>query len=114
MRVKDVNKVDIWGVQPEKVYINISNQRLAKYGLDMQGIIAQLGQQNAVEATGQVQTPSDVVQIRIAGQFQGIEQLKAMPIKGGGRGENAVLLKLGDIADVVRGYEDPPPPQVSA
>jgi multidrug efflux pump subunit AcrB len=108
LRVKDVNKVEIWGVQPEMVYINISNQRLAKYGLDMQGIIAQLGQQNAVEATGQVETPSDVVQIRMSGQFQGIEQLKAMPIKGA----NGRLLKLADIADVERGYQDPPPPQV--
>jgi multidrug efflux pump subunit AcrB len=108
MRVKDVNKVEIWGVQPEVVYINISNQRLAKYGLDMQGMIAQLGQQNAVEATGQVQTPSDVVQIRMSGQFQGLDQLKAMPIKGA----NGRLLKLADIADVERGYQDPPPPQV--
>ena len=108
MRVKDVNKVEIWGVQPEVVYINISNQRLAQYGLDMQAIIAQLGQQNAVEATGQVQTPSDVVQIRMSGQFQGIAQLKAMPIKGA----NGRLLKLADIAHIERAYEDPPPPQV--
>ena len=108
MRVKDVNKVEIWGVQPEVVYINISNQRLAQYGLDMQAIIAQLGQQNAVEATGQVQTPSDVVQIRMSGQFQGIAQLKAMPIKG----TNGRLLKLADIAHIERAYEDPPPPQV--
>ena len=78
--------------QPEKVYVNISNQRLAKYGLDTQSIMTQLGQQNAVEATGQVQTPSDVVQIRIGGQFQGIDQLKAMPIKG----TNGTLLRLAD------------------
>lgn len=108
LRVKDVNKVQIWGAQPEKVYVNISNQRLAKYGLDTQSIMMQLGQQNAVEATGQVQTPSDVVQIRVGGQFQGIEQLKAMPIKG----SNGTLLKLADIADVVRAYEEPLPTQV--
>ncbi|MCJ0762858.1 efflux RND transporter permease subunit [Variovorax terrae] len=104
LRVPDVAKVDLFGVQDEKVYIEISQRRLAQLGLDMNAVLAQLGQQNAVESAGAVQTPLDVVQVRVAGQFAAVEQLKAMPI----RGSSGNQLRLGDIADVRRGYVDPP------
>ena len=51
-----------------------------------------------------MQTPSETVQVRVAGQFQAVEQLRAMPI----RGSSGNQLRLGDIADVKRGYVDPP------
>ena len=67
-------------------------------------MLAQLGQQNAVESAGSVQTPLDVIQVRIAGQFEAIEQLQSMPI----RGSSGRQLRLGDIAEIKRGYVDPP------
>ena len=54
--------------------------RLSQLGLDMNQVLAQLGQQNAVEGAGAIQTPLDVVQVRVAGQFQTVEQLRDMPI----------------------------------
>jgi multidrug efflux pump len=104
LRVPDVNKVELFGVQDEKLYIEISQGRLAQLGLDMAQVLSQLGQQNAVESAGTVQTPLDVVQVRVAGQFEAIEQLKAMPI----RGSSGSQLRLGDIAQIRRGYIDPP------
>jgi multidrug efflux pump len=70
-------------------------------------VLAQLAQQNAVESGGAVQTPLDVVQVRVAGQFTGIDQLRAMPIRGPGATAGAAQLRLGDIAQVKRGYVDP-------
>jgi multidrug efflux pump len=67
-------------------------------------VLQQLGQQNAVEAAGAVQTPLEVVQVRVAGQFEAVEQLQAMPI----RGNSGNQLRLGDLAEVKRGYVDPP------
>ena len=104
LRVPDVAKVELFGVQDEKLYIEISQKRLAQLGLDMNAVLAQLGQQNAVESAGAVQTPLDVVQVRVAGQFNAIEDLKAMPI----RGASGNQLRLSDIADIRRGYIDPP------
>jgi multidrug efflux pump subunit AcrB len=104
LRVPDVAKVDLFGVQDETVYIEISQKRLAQLGLDFNQVLAQLGQQNAVESAGAVQTPQDVVQVRVGGQFQALEQLRAMPI----RGASGNQLRLGDIAEVKRGYVDPP------
>jgi multidrug efflux pump subunit AcrB len=104
LRVPDVAKVELFGVQDEKLYIEISQKRLAQLGLDMNAVLAQLGQQNAVESAGAVQTPLDVVQVRVAGQFNAIEDLKAMPI----RGSSGAQIRLSDIADIRRGYVDPP------
>ncbi|MBA2963431.1 MULTISPECIES: efflux RND transporter permease subunit [Ramlibacter] len=104
LRVRDVAKVELFGVQDEKLYVEISQKRLAQLGLDMNQVLAQLGQQNAVESAGAVQTPLDVVQVRVGGQFQAVDQLAAMPI----RGASGSQLRLGDIAEIRRGYVDPP------
>jgi len=104
LRVPDVSKVELFGVQDEKVFIEISQKRLAQLGLDLNQVLAQLSQQNAVEAAGAVQTPLDIVQVRVAGQFEAVEQLRAMPI----RGSSGSQLRLGDIAAIQRGYADPP------
>ncbi|MEN9373457.1 MAG: hypothetical protein RIR79_1009 [Pseudomonadota bacterium] len=104
LRVADVNKVELMGVQDEKVTVEISQQRLAAMGLDLNQVIASLGQQNAVENAGAVQTTSDTVQLRVSGQLQAEEQLRAMPI----RGASGNQLRLGDIAIVKREYLDPP------
>lgn len=104
LRVKDVNKVELFGVQDEKLFIEISHQRLATLGLDMQQVLASLGQQNAVEPAGTVQAPHDVVQVRVAGAFGSVDQLRAMPI----RAANGTQLRLGDIAQIRQGYIDPP------
>ena len=52
LRVPDVAKVDLFGVQPEKVFIEISQKRLAQLGLDMSQVLGQLAAQNAVEGAG--------------------------------------------------------------
>jgi multidrug efflux pump subunit AcrB len=112
LRVPDVAKVALFGAQDEKLFIEISQKRLAQLGLDMNQVLAQLGQQNAVESAGTVQTPAEVLQVRVAGQFNSVDALKAMPIRGTGFGPGSTAgssqLKLGDIADIKRGYVDPP------
>jgi multidrug efflux pump len=103
LRVPDVNKVELFGAQDEKLFIEVSQKRLAQLGLDMNQVLAQLSQQNAVESAGTVQTPLDVVQVRVAGQFEAVEQLSNMPI----RGSSGSQLRLGDMAEIKRGYIDP-------
>ncbi len=103
LRVPDVAKVEQFGVQDEKIFIEIPQKRLVQLGLDVGAVLAQLSQENAVENAGTVQAPLDVLQVRIGGQFETEAQLRAMPI----RGSSGQQLKLGDIATVTRGYVDP-------
>lgn len=104
LRVKDVAKVEQFGVQDEKVWIEVSQKRLAQLGLDFNAVLQQLGAQNAVESAGVIQSPQDMVQVRVGGQFTSVEQLRAMPI----RGTSGAQLRLADIAEVRRGYVEPP------
>ena len=104
LRVPDVGKVALFGDQDEKLFVEISQKRLAQMGLDMNQLLSQLSQQNAVESAGAVQTPLDVVQIRVGGQFKVVDELRAMPI----RGNSGNQFRLGDIADIRQAYIDPP------
>ncbi len=103
LRVHDVAKVELFGVQDEKIFIEIPQKRLVQLGLDLSAVLAQLGQENAVENAGTVQSPLDILQVRIEGQFETEAQLRAMPI----RGSSGQQVKLGDIATVKRGFVDP-------
>ena len=102
--VKDVAKVELFGAQSERIFVELSQKRLAQMGLDISQIIAQLNQQNAVEGAGVITTPQEQVQVRIGGQFSALDQVRDMPV----RAPSGVQLRLGDIADISRGYEDPP------
>lgn len=103
LKVKDVNKVQIFGAQDEKVFVEISQRRLAQLGLDFNQVIAQLGQQNAVESAGTLNAPTDTIQVRVAGQFNRLDDLRQFPIRA-----NGASFKLGDIAAINRAYVDPP------
>ena len=103
LRVPYVAKVEQFGVQDEKIFIEIAQKRLAQLGLDVGSVLSQLSQENAVENAGAVQAPLDVLQVRIAGQFETEAQLRAMPI----RGSSGQQTKLGDIATITRGYVEP-------
>ncbi len=113
LRVPDVAKVEIFGAQAEKVFVEISQKRLAQLSLDMNQVIAQLGAQNAVEGAGVLNAGSENLQVRVAGPFNSVEELKRFPI----RAVNTVTgvastIKLSDIADVRRDYVDPPTTKV--
>src|SRR4030095_1292661 len=103
LKVKDVNKVEIFGAQDEKIFVEISQKRLAQLGLDFNTVIAQLGQQNAVESAGVIDAPTDTLQVRVGGQFHSVDELKALAIRAA-----ATSFRLADIATVKRAYVDPP------
>src|SRR5262245_39696487 len=103
LRVKDVNKVDLIGVQPERIFIEFSHARLATLGITPQQIFDSVARQNAVVAGGSIDTSSDRINVRVTGAFTGAEAIAAVPVQADGR-----IFRLGDIATVRRGYQDPP------
>jgi len=109
LRVPDVAKVELFGAQAEKLFIEISQRRLAQLGLDMNQVIAQIGAQNAVEGAGVLNVGSENLQVRVAGQFNSVEELKRLPIRAVNPTTGvASSLRLADIADIRRAYSDPP------
>ena len=103
LKVPMVKKVDIYGKQAKKVYVEFSHQRLAALGITPIMIAESLRNQNAVHATGQIDTRGDRVLVRVSGQFKNLDDIRNVPIAAGGR-----VIKLGDFTTITRGYEDPP------
>src|SRR5262249_46750423 len=103
LRVPDVNKVDILGEQPQKIFIEFSHSKLATLGITPQQIFESVAKQNAVVAGGSVDTAAVRVKVGVAGAFGGVAAVAA----GRGRATGGVF-RLGDIAPVKRAYQDPP------
>ncbi|HVK51988.1 MAG TPA: efflux RND transporter permease subunit [Pseudoxanthomonas sp.] len=106
-RVPDVGKVELVGLQDEKIWIELSNTKLATLGIPLTAVQQALDEQNAMTPTGFFETPSDRVQLRVSGEFESVEQIRQFPIHANGR-----TVKLGDIADVHRGFADPSAPRM--
>ena len=106
-RVPDVGKIDLVGLQDEKVWIELSNTRLATLGVSMQQVQQALADQNAITGTSFFETATDRVQLRVTGQFNDIDAIRQFPIRAGDR-----TVHLGDIAEVQRGFADPASPKM--
>jgi multidrug efflux pump len=103
LKVPMVKKIDVYGKQAKKVYVEFSNERLAALGITPLQIAESLRNQNSVLASGQVDTAGDRVMVRVSGQFNNLDDIRNVPIAAGGR-----VIKLADITTIARGYEDPP------
>jgi len=109
LRVPDVAKVEVFGAQPEKLFVEISHKRLAQLGLDFNQVIAQIGAQNAVVGAGVLNAGTENLQVRVGGQFNSVAELERFAIRAVNPATGvASNLRLGDIAEVRRGYADPP------
>ncbi|KKX64136.1 MULTISPECIES: efflux RND transporter permease subunit [Pseudomonas] len=106
-RVKDVGKVDLLGLQDEKVWIELSNVKLATLGLPLAAVQQALEEQNAVSTAGFFETSSERLQLRVTGNFQTVEEIKNFPIRVGDR-----TFRISDVANVRRGFNDPPAPRM--
>jgi multidrug efflux pump len=106
-RVPDVGKVDLVGLQDQKVWIEVSNTKLATLGIPLSAVQQALAEQNAVVPAGFFETASDRVQLRVTGAFRSVDELREFPIRAGDR-----TVRLGDIATVQRGFADPAAPRM--
>ncbi|MEE4158195.1 efflux RND transporter permease subunit [Pseudomonas viridiflava] len=106
-RVKDVGKVELIGLQDEKIWIELSNVKLATLGLPLQQVQQALQAQNAVSSASFFETSSERIQLRVSGQFQRVDEIRNFPIRVGDR-----TFRISDLADVHRGFNDPPAPRM--
>ncbi len=102
---KDVAKVELWGVQQETVYVEMSRSRMAGLGVSQQDIFNTLKQQNMVMPSGWVQVDKERVRINPTGMHENVEEIGNLLVRASKTGE---LIYLKDVATVQRGYIDPP------
>ncbi|WP_188262914.1 efflux RND transporter permease subunit [Azospirillum tabaci] len=105
MRVPDVGKIQFVGVQNERIYLDFSTRKLAAMGIDREDVIAELQAQNAVAPAGVVQAGDEKISVRVSGAFTSEDSLRAISLRA-----NDKFYRLADLADIRRGYADPPSP----
>src|SRR3989454_10805835 len=102
LHVAGVKKVNILGERPERIFVEFSYDRIATLGVKAQDIFEALLKQNVVTPAGSIDTNNQQVYIRLDGALDTVDKIRNTPIVEGGR-----TMRLSDIADVRRGYEDP-------
>jgi multidrug efflux pump len=107
LRIPDVAKIELVGVVDDKIYVEVSNTRLASLGIDGNSIAAQLQAQNAIASAGVFQTPENSIAVRVTGNIDSIQAVRDLQLSVPSA-TGTKLLRLGDFASVYRGYAEPP------
>lgn len=107
LTVKNVQKVELIGVQPEKIYVEAARERLAELGIPPDAILSAIRTQEEMTPAGMIETQTDNVYVRVSGAFDDLEAIRALPIAAGGR-----TFRLGDVASVTRRYAEPAEPKM--
>ena len=103
LRVANVTKVNLYGTQDERIFVEFSHAKLATLGVPASAIFESLQRQNAVVPAGTIDTGSARVPLRVTGALDGVAAVAATPVDVNGR-----TFRLGDIATITRGFVDPP------
>ena len=103
LAVKTVSKVELYGVQDEKIFIEFSSKKFAQLGVPFDLIVQQINAQNALQGSGVLVTPTDNLQVRVSGQVRSTQEIEDIPLRVNGNN-----FRLGDFATVTRSYMDPP------
>ncbi len=102
LHVPGVKKVNIIGEQAERIFVEFSHDRLATLGVSPRDLFAALNGRNVMTPAGSIEAKGPQVFIRLEGAIDDLEAIRNTPVAARGQ-----TLKLGDIAEVKRGYEDP-------
>jgi multidrug efflux pump len=103
LQIPNVTKVNIYGVQDERIFVEFNHSKLATLGISPQTIFASIAKQNAVTPAGVIETNAQRIALRVSGALEGEAAVRETPVEAGGR-----VFRLGDIATVSRGFADPP------
>jgi len=103
LKVPGVTKVDLYGTQDERIFVEFSHAKLATLGITPQALFDSLAKQNNVTPAGTVETSSQRVPLRVTGALDGAKAVAETPVESNGR-----VFRLGDIATVTHGFVDPP------
>src|SRR6202000_2080732 len=106
-KINGVTKVDFFGTQDERIYVEFSHAKLATLGITPQALFDSLAKQNNVTPAGTVETDAQRVPLRVTGALDGVKAVAETPVESNGR-----VFRLGDIATVSHGYVYPPSFQV--
>src|SRR4030088_2015773 len=103
LKVPGVTKVELYGTQDERTFVEFSHAKLATLGITPQALFDSLAKQNNVTPAGTVETSSQRVPLRVTGALDGVKAGAETPVGSNGRG-----VRFGGSATVTHGFVEPP------
>ena len=103
LKIDDVAKVEFFGEQEQRLFIELSNAKLVNLGLSANALMAVLQAQNAVVPSGTFESLDERIRIAVSGRYNTVDDLNQLRLRA-----NNQDFRLGDVANIYRGYEDPP------
>ena len=102
--VPAASKIKRIGEQKEQVVVTGTSQQLAQYGLTLGNVANVLQSQNAVNATGDIKNGNSKTPIYAKGYYNTEKQIANQII---GTSKTGEVVRLGDITNLERKYEEP-------
>ena len=103
LKIDDVAKVEFFGEQEQRLFIELSNAKLVSLGLSANALIGILQAQNTVVPSGTFESSDERIRIAVSGRYNTVDDLNQLRLRA-----NNQDFRLGDVAHIYRGYEDPP------
>mgnify|MGYP001397580244 CR=1 FL=1 len=101
--IPGTERITIHGLDNEAIYLEISNAELARHNLTPSRLIAELGHQNIIIPSGEIESGNSILPVSTTGDILSINQLQRIPITL----NNGKVAYLGDLVTVKRGLSDP-------
>lgn len=103
LTAKDVAKIDFFGEQRQRIFIELSNAKLSTLGISTSALVNTIQTQNAVVKSGTFDSSNERIRIEVTGRYNTLENLRNLRLRA-----NHQDFRLGDVARIYRGYENPP------
>lgn len=103
LKVEGVHKVNLIGERPYQVFVELSSHELSRLGLTPNQVFEAIDAHNRLIPSGQIETSGARIYLRINSDMTDLDQLRTLPLSVDGK-----TFKLGDIAEIEKGYQDPP------
>lgn len=105
LKIKGVGKVERWGVQDERIFVDFTNSRMAAAGVSPFALAQMIDGQNTLQPSGSALVGPERIVIEPTGEFKGVEDIFSLAIRPPGQ---KTSVRLADVADISRGFSDPP------
>ena len=107
LQAQDVKRIVLYGVQPELIYVEMRREKMAELGISQQDIYSALAAKNLPATSGYLTLGREYIPVNPTGEFKSEQEFGDLLVRGRGPGSES-LVYLGDVADIKRGYQEPP------
>lgn len=109
IKLNEAAKVELGGVQEERVFVEFENSQLKKYGLSASKLQNSITSTNILSSGGEINLENERIILEPTGNFNSLEDIRKMLVPVGDGSEQVYL---GDITTVSQSYIDPPTQRV--